>query len=228
MTTALSIIDRAFELIGYKDPDETLSGAESQVGLAVLNSMLDGWNTQRLFIVTTQDVSQSVSGLPITIGVGGTINVTRPVRMEQGAFVRQSNADYPITWLTSGEYQSIILKSTTSNLPCYGYYEPAVPLGKIYLWPSPSAAVELHLQVMTQLVEFADLATDYNLAPGYRKALQFSLAEELAPGRRPLEARIERSAANARRAIRRTNVEVPQMGFLSPGMSPLAAFTTGL
>jgi hypothetical protein len=59
------------------------------------------------------------------------------------------------------------------------------------------------------LTEFADLATNYSLVKGYKKALEYSLAEELAPGIRPLDPLIVRNAANARRAIRRTNVNVP-------------------
>jgi hypothetical protein len=228
MPTALTLINRAAEIIGYKDPTEPLDGNDTSNFLDVLNTMLDGWNTQRMFIVSVADVNQSVSGLPITIGGGGTINVARPVRLEDGAFIRLNGADYGITWLGRVEYEAIIQKSQAGNLACYGYYEPAMPLGKIYLWPYPSAAVELHLQVQVQLTEFADLSTNYNLAPGYKKALEYSLAEELAPGRRPLTAKTERIAANARRAIRRTNVEIPTQGFLPAGPSPYAAFIAGL
>ena len=39
--------------------------------------------------------------------------------------------------------------------------------------------------------------------------MEYSLAEELAPGLRPLDPQIARGAHLARRAIRKTNVEVP-------------------
>lgn len=228
MTTATTIINRAAELVGYKDPDETLSGNDSANFLGVLNAMLDGWNTQRLFLVSVLEVSQSVSGLPITIGPSGTINMVRPTRMETGAFIRSSSSDYPVTWVQRAEYDSIVAKSTAGTLACYGYYEPSLPLGKIYLWPYPSTAVELHLQCAVQLTEFADLVTDYDLAPGYRKALQYSLGEEIAPGRVPLDPKIERIAAAARRAIKRTNVEVPLLDLSPGGPSSYQAFIAGL
>lgn len=112
---ALSIINRAFELIGYKDPDEALSGNEAQAGLDALNSLVDAWNAQPLFA----------------------------------------------------------------------------------LWQPISS--------------FDDLTTEHNLAPGFRKALEYSLAEDLAPGRRALDPATAKAAFLARRAIRRNNVEVPQL-----------------
>lgn len=225
-TTAQALINRSAEIIGYKDPDETLSAADSTNFLAVLNDMLDGWNTQRLFIIAVSEVSQSVSGLPITIGLTGTINVTRPIRMQDGAYTRSNSVDLAFRWIERSEYEAIPNKTTAGTIPSVGYYEPAMPLGKIYLYPYPSTAIELHLPLQTQLTEFADLTTTYTLAPGYRKALAYSLAEELAPGRRALGQDVQRIAANARRAIRRTNASL-QPQELSAGLSPYAAFIAG-
>ena len=227
MTKASAIINRAAEIIGYKDPDEALSTADSANFLAVLNDMLDGWNTQRLFIPAVAEVSQSVSGLPITIGPTGTINVARPIGMQDGGFTRLNGVDYPFRWIERTEYDGIPNKTQAGTIPNVGYYDASLPLGKIYLYPYPVEAIDLHLQLQTQLTEFADLAnTDYNLAPGYRKALAYSLAEELAPGRRTIEANTQRIAANARRAIRRTNARIEPQG--PAVLSPYAAFMAGL
>lgn len=225
---ALQIINRAAELIGYKDPDESLSGADASNFLGVLNSMVDGWNTQRMFIVAVAEVTASVSGLPITIGPDGDIDVTRPTRMEKGSFVRLNGVDYPITWLSRVDYDSIPVKATAGTPAYYGYYEPAVPVGNIYLWPYPSTAASLHLKLQTQLTEFADLATQYDLAQGYRKALEYSLAEELGAGRRALDPRIAQIAASARRAIRRSNVEIPKLSLNGAGPGGYQSFIAGL
>lgn len=206
MTTASQIVSRAAELIGYKDPDEVLSGADGQNFLAVLNSMVDGWNTKRLYIVATQTVTANVSASPVAVGSGQTLNTARPIRVE-GAWVRANGVDSPLTPMTSDEYDSLPLKDTTSTQPSKFYYEPSVPYGAIYLYPAPSGSVALYVRVLTQLSAFADLSTDYTLAPGYQKALEYSLAEELAPGRRPLDGAIVRAAMNARRAIKVTNYE---------------------
>jgi hypothetical protein len=226
--TGLQIINRAAELIGYKDPDESLSSAEQTNFLGVLNDMLDGWNTQRLYIVNVGEVVQTVSGNPISIGPGATIDVARPITIEDGSFVRYNNADYQIHWISQLEYNSIIVKSITGPITWFGYYQQSVPTGQIYFWPGASGSIELHLQLQTQLTAFADTTTVYNIAQGYKKAMEYSLAEELAPGRRTLDPKIEKIAIAARKAIRRVNVDVPLQGFTPSGPSPYAAFIAGL
>lgn len=227
MTTAASIIDRAAELIGYKDPDEALGGNDAQNFLGVLNDMLDGWNTDRLYIVNTVEVVATVSGASATIGPGKTFNVTRPVRIEAGSFSRMNNFDYPLEFKTVEEWAAIPNKAVTGTFPIKARYDEALPTGTVYFWPVMTASVEIHLQVASQLTEFADLSTDYNLAQGYRKALQYSLAEELAPGRRPLDPKIAATAASARRRIKVVNFDSPQVN-VGPNLSPYGRFVAGL
>lgn len=227
MTTANSLIDRAYSLLGYKDPGEALSGADAAYALSALNDMIDSWNTQGYFIVTVSDVVTTVSGLPITIGPSMAIDVPRPTEMKAGAFVRSGGVDFPIEWISREEYDSITVKSISSNIPAYGYYDAGLPTGNIYLWPYSLAGAELHLPLNSSLSEFADLSTDYNLAPGYRKAISYSLAEELSPGVRELPAQVAKQAFLARKAIRRTNVRVPLLD-LGTAYSPLARFLSGL
>lgn len=217
MTNALQLIDRAYSLLGYKDGSEVLSSADADYGLSALNDMIDSWITQRLFIVSVEEVVTSVSGQTVTIGPSLTINVDRPVKMEQGAFHRVSGIDYPLQWIEREQYNAISLKAVSSTIPEYGYYDAA---GKIYLWPYSTTALALHLQLQVQLSEFADLSTDYTLAPGYRKALSYSLAEELAPGIKELPMSIIKQAALARNAIKRTNARVPVMDLNVPFSEP--------
>ena len=228
MTTANTLIERAYSLIGYKDPGEALSGADAQYALEALNDMIDGWNTQGNFIVSVTEHVQTVSGLPITIGPGMTIDVPRPISVENGSFVRIGGVDFPIQWINREEYNSIAYKGIGSNVPAYGYYDGNMPTANIYLWPYSLTGAELHLQLNSVLNEFADLSTDYTLAPGYRKAISYSLAEELAPGVRELPAQVAKQAFLARKAIRRTNVDVPLLASGRGGFSPLARFLSGI
>ena len=228
MTTANQLIERAHQLAGMKDPGQAVSGAEASAALDVLNDMIDGWNTQRLYIVSINELVQTVSGLPITIGPGQTINVARPVNVEDGSFIRYNNVDFPIQWITREEYNDIAYKQVTSTVTVYGYYDQNLPTGSIYFWPYPQTGAELHLQLQHQLSEFADLTTDYTLAPGYRKAIAYTLAEELCGGVRAVPPKVEQVAANARRAIRRTNVDVPTLETNRRGFSPIARFMSGV
>lgn len=213
MTTALTIINRAYSLLGYKAAGEALGAEDTFYALDALNAMVDGWNTQRMFIVTVDDVVGTVSGVSANVGLGQTFDTVRPVTVENGAFTRLNGIDYPIEWIDRETYADISLKTVQSSFPQYAFYNNALPIGTVYFYPAPVAPVEVHLPLQVQLTAFADIATDYTLAPGYQKALEYSLAEELAPGIRPVDPPLMRIAANARRAIRRTNVEVP---LLSP------------
>lgn len=209
MTTALQIIDRAYSLLGYKAAGEVLSSDDANYGLEALNTMLDGWNTQSMFIVSKGEVVATISGTSATVGPGMIFDTPRPVRIEDGSFSRLNGVDYDVTEIDRETYASISLKTVRSSFPQYFYYDGKMPTANLFFYPAPVAGVEFHLAVQTQLTAFADLATDYKLAPGYAKALQYSLAEELAPGIKEVPMSVMRIAANARRAIRRTNVDVP-------------------
>jgi hypothetical protein len=211
MTTALQIIDRAYALLGYKAAGEALSSDDADYALDALNAMLDGWNTQSMCIVSADEIVGTVSGVSATVGPGLTFDTPRPVDVLTGSFTRSAGIDYPVKWIDRETYANISLKTVQSTFPQYAYYDANMPTANVYFYPAPAAPVDFHLAVQVQLTAFADLATDYPLAPGYLKALQYSLAEELAPGVKELSMMVIRTAANARRAIRRSNVVVPQL-----------------
>ena len=228
MTTALQIIDSAYTALGYKSPTDVLSGQDAAYALSKLNDLIDSWNTQTLCIYSTTEVVATASGLPITIGPGMTLNTPRPVRMLPGSFARISGLDYPITWISEQQYQEIPLKSTSSNIPIYGMYDSGSPTGGVYLWPFQTTATEYHILVQTQLTEWPTLATDVTLTQGYRRALIYSLAEELAPGYTEVPPTLARNAMNARRAIRQADAVGPVLKFADNGTSPIARFIAGV
>lgn len=198
MTTAAAIIDRAAEINGYKDPGEPLSGDETTSFLAVLNSMVDAWTADPLYVYAATMLTQTISGNPVTIGDGATLDTPRPVRIPAGGFFRSGSNDYAFEVITREQYDAFMVKSISTPWPRYCYYEPGVAMGSLYFFPALAATGELHLPIEQRLIEFADLTTDYVLMPGARAALEYSLAEEL-PGK--VTQKIERLAMKYRRAI---------------------------
>jgi len=218
MTTALQIVDRAYSLLGYKAAGEALSGDDAQYALDALNSMIDGWNTQSQFIVSVNEVVANVSSQSATVGTGLNFDTVRPTAIKNGAFARLDGVDYALTEIDREQYERITLKTVYSTFPQYFYYDGNTDTARVWFYPVPSGAVEIHLPCAVYLTQFADLATEYALVPGYKLALEYSLAEELAPGIKELSMAVARKAANARRAIRRTNVDVPQMNVNLPNV----------
>lgn len=215
MTTALSLINRAAEIIGYKDADEQLGGTDTANFLGVLNSMVDAWKANALFVYAGTMITQTVSGDPITIGPGATINTVRPVRIPPGGFFRSGSTDYGFEMIDFQQYQAWLQKTVSTPWPRFCYYEPTLPTGSLYFYPVLAASGELHLPLERRVDRFANVSTDYDLAPGFEDALQLSLAERLCLGRRPVSPDLKEAARSARRLIERF-----EPGLLRNGLEP--------
>lgn len=216
--TARATIQGALKLIGVLDPTETMSAPDADDGLALLNNLVDGWNIERLYIYTIMEVVANFAGASATIGPAMQINTPRPNRIES-AFYRKSGIDYPLNIIDVDAYDAIGLKTVAGDYPQVLYYTGDSPTGMVYVWPVPTAN-EYHLQVMAQLTAFTDLDTVYGLPQGYAKALQYTLAEELAPmyGKQAPPS-VSRIAINMRRVLKRANVVVPTLAVHLPGNS---------
>jgi hypothetical protein len=214
LATALDICKRALYLIGATALGETPTSDEVNDALIVLNTMLDSWSTERLSIyVITQDVLTLTPGqASYTIGpstLTPDLTVTaRPLSVQDDSFIRLNGADYPLTILAPAQYRAIVDKSQpTSPLPLFMFYDTTYPLGTLYFWPVPTAGTVLYLYSQQQLAQFATLTTPLVMPPGYQRALEYSLAEELSPayGFEPPRTLV-RTAASARRNIKRQNL----------------------
>jgi len=172
-------------------------------GLRLLNRIIDQWKVQNLFIPYTTEIVQSVTGSPITIGTGGTINTTRPNQVLDTSFFRIGGIDYPIQWLTQEQFNQITLKDI-DTIPRYGWFSPALPLASLYFYPQPTN-YELHLRLNAILPAFADYDTDYLIEDGYQDAIILSLAVAACRGFREVPANLMRDATNATRVIKTRN-----------------------
>jgi hypothetical protein len=184
MTTANDLIESAALKLGAKATGESLTADEASDCLAVLNSMLDHWATKRLMVYQiVQDSYTWASGNALrTIGTGGNLNGTRPIKIESVLFRDNNNVDYEMRFLRDrNQYDSIPDKTTQSTLPEYVFYDTAYPLGSLYAYPVPSVALTVKINHWQILQNFANLTTDLSLPPGYRWTIEHNLAEALQP-----------------------------------------------
>lgn len=211
MTTALELINRAYTLLGVKDPGQSMPGTMTVDALEVLNTMIDSWRTEEFFVYQINEMiyAMSPNQQTVTIGPGQQIDVPVPLKIERGTFVRSGGIDYQVVGIDRVQYAQIMLKTTGSSFPSAVFYDRAYPFGTLYFWPLPAGAYELHLPLWLQLSEFADVETDIELAPGYRRALEYSLAEELAPGLVDTPPAVIKTGARARANVKRVNRETP-------------------
>lgn len=181
MTTPLDIINGAARLIGVVFKSESLSDDEAADGLVALNDMLDTWSNDNLITYAYTLETFSLTGAAsYTIGSGGDFNTTRPINIVD-AVVRYGSIDYPLTIISQEQYQEeIALKSTTSPVPKYLTYDNAYPLATIKMYYVPSAGSTLYLQTNKPLGNFASLTTTIALPPGWKRALKYNLAVDIA------------------------------------------------
>lgn len=168
------------------------SPSELTDALACLNAMIDEWLTQRLFVYRVQQNIQNVNPNQASYQIGPGApdwNVPfRPVRIEFADLIQILNQSEPPTYLplailNAQDWFSIAVPSITSSTPQKLYYEPTVPLGTVHLWPVPQVSNQIALGLWTQVHQFSLLTDTVSFPPGYLKALQYNLANEL--GTRP-------------------------------------------
>lgn len=217
MTTAVDLLTLALKDIGALGIGQSIGPDDTADGLATLNMMLGEWQSERLSVYHLVDTAiQSTGSQSYTIGTGGNFNIQRPVRIET-CFARlnagsASAIDYPVTLLNSREdYSRIALKGLTS-FPEYAYYDPANPLGNLIFYPIPDSTFQLHILTMEVLPQFAAPGTVITLPPQYLSAIRFNLGPYIAPSYQiePLPSLVRR-AANAKRVIKRMNLQIEAM-----------------
>lgn len=215
MTTAADLIKNAALKLGAVQPGESLNAAEASDCLSVLNSMLDLWAVDNLLVYQIVQANYSWAGgsASRTIGTGGNFNGPRPHRIEDGTFWRSANVDIPAHILSSrSQYDSLPDKTGQSTVPQYLFYDPAYPLGVLYAYPVPSAAITLYLNYWQTLQSFAGLTTSLSLPPGYQWMIEHNLAVHLEPiFGVPAPQRVTMEADRSRRIVARSN-HVPVLG----------------
>jgi hypothetical protein len=182
MTTALDLITGAARLIGVVFKSETLADDEANDGLTALNDMLDTWSNDNLStFVYGQDTFSLTGATSYTIGTGGAFNTTRPINIVT-AVVRISSIDYPLEIISQEQYQTeVALKSITSSIPQYLVYDNGYPLGTIKMYPVPVAGSSLILLTNKPLSNLSTLTDTISLPPGWKRAIKYNLAIEMAP-----------------------------------------------
>lgn len=186
---------------------ETVSAEAASNALTALNDMLDSWNTERLAVyqVRKESLTLTPGSASYTIGSGGNLNTTRPVKIE-AAWITRQGIDYPLTEINSFQYDSIPLKTSQASFSELFWYDTGYPLGTIYIFPVPTEANTLNIRTWVPLNAGLALSDTISLPPGYRRALAFSLAEEIAPEYGvQLLPDVKAKAAKARDDIRQRN-----------------------
>ena len=147
--------------------------------------MLEGWSIERLMCpnLLQESFALTASDGSYTIGSGGDFNTTRPTKIVDPCFIRDSsNLDSPVQIIDAAAYGRIVQKNIDGSYPGYLFYDAAYSssLGTIYLYPEPQAGLTLFINSWQQLASLSTLTASLSLPPGYQRAIEFNFAVEFA------------------------------------------------
>jgi len=189
--TAQKMVTRSYQMLGYLGAVENPNPADLQLGIDILNSMLDSWSNESLscYAILEQSVQLQVGKSSYTIGpsVSADINGTRPIRVNAdpfSAYIQDFSANnYQVDVVPREQWNQIANRGsdTVSDIPDTLWYDPQFPLGVINIWPSPTIGYTLFFDSYLQLADMGNPTQVFNLPPGYQLAILTNLAVLLGP-----------------------------------------------
>lgn len=182
-TTVIAVITKAMLHIGAIASGEVPNANEASDGLDAFNDVLETWSLQNLAVYSSDvDTFATVGGqASYTIGATGNWVTARPVKEIAGAYCTLNGVDFPIAIWTLAEYNEIPVKASQSNIIERLAYINDFPNGIVKLYPTPSSAGSIKLDIARVLTAATATSNAITLPPGYMRALAYAVAVELAP-----------------------------------------------
>lgn len=212
---ARDLIESSMRLLGVLANGEAATGDEIQDGLNSLNDVIEQLSLEGLVCYgSTLDIYPAVIGQQVyTVGPSGDFNQARPVRIND-VFVRLNGVDYPLQQVDFSTYNSLPVK-TNQGIPEWYAYVNDDPLGRIYVYPVVSQAMNFHMDTQTILESVPDPTTLIGVPLGYAKMLRYLLALDMYPEypvRTDINA-IREIAMESKGNVKRANLQPPLTSF---------------
>jgi hypothetical protein len=234
--TASTIIQDAMRRINVLGAGQTISTADQTFGLVELNDMIDQWRVRKSYVVyyTHNSYAFTTSKQYYSIGRDSAdFDADRPVKILRANLIRVADdpdSRIPLHVMELDEYASIPLPMTEGAEPDRLYYQETYPNGTLWPWPYPTdtaaaLANELELFTWSYLESFATSDTSVDLAPGYKDAITWSLAERFCiPYGVDTSIALVRQARRARAAVVNVNIHADNRGSSDYGVPNSEAY----
>ena len=170
MSTTRKIISDAFIFGGIsQDPDN------QQVAMALdgLNSIINQYNAEKLFHWLVQEVAYTPTSDSITVGVGGNIDIPRPISIDK---IYVSIGGESFTEVQQVAFQDLrIYSNGSSGYPSVFSYS-GYPIATIKFDVSPTTEVRLFIRPAFELLTIDD---DLEMPPEYETLIRWALTAHL-------------------------------------------------
>ena len=151
-----------------------------------LRQMIKAWNTQglKLFLQVDTPVPLVATQATYSFSPGGSVSMTKPLRVLQGYYLDVNGVKRPLTILSRDEYMRL---SQVTQLGAVNSYfvdkQNAQIVVSLWLVPDTTAAAgTVHLLLEVAWSEFASLTQDIGFPPEWELALHWGLSAEICTG----------------------------------------------
>jgi hypothetical protein len=228
MGTWKELIIESLVEIGSYAPDDTPQDVHIQLGLNIINEIIDQWAARKVYAynVSFTAYALTVAHQPHLLGPGlasPDFAGVRPVRVENAALILNSstpNIDLPLNIRDDDWWANKRVKSLASNVPTDLYPSYSWPNLELYLWPVPNYAYGLRLEAWVSVTQVAqaDILTQFAAPYGYKRALMLTLAEALCrPMGKATPITLPADALKARNIIQMNNNKSPRIQSVDHG-----------
>lgn len=213
---------RTLNIVGAVDAP---AAEDAALVLSLFNRLLNNWNADRRAVYADVFTNYTITPnlQPHTIGAsGGTFTVgSRPESIEAINLILTASTpdvNIPLRQRDASWYANLSTPALTSTQPTDFFYNPAYPLGAIYLIPIPTVANGLQIQVRTLLGAML-LSTTFTLPPGYEDAIVLTVSEMATlPYKQQMPPELKRMAREARARIFANNDQPVRIRTQNSGM----------
>lgn len=200
-TTWLDLVTQALKDCGYLGVGMNPLAEDVNEAFARLQWMLSQWERQRWLVyhnvtytlastgqITPYSIGPTGGGFAPQISVGAYGQSARPNRLESGVFRQLYGSpsppiDWPLAPCESMEdYNEKIRIKNLTNFALWYFYDPAWPLGQLYLWPWPQSGIYAIVMVAREQLPLGfALNAVLNVPFEYYQAMCSNLAVLLRP-----------------------------------------------
>jgi hypothetical protein len=190
INTPRAIIETAMRNAGRLAEGQTPTSEQYAMYLIDLNRLINLWQTQglKLWLQTDQSITlvagKGGAGNPYTMFTGGDVNITKPLRVQQGYVLDPNGIRRPIYPLSWDEWMRLAQTNQQGAIAQYFVDKQATSLN-VYFWLVPDTLAAMgtaHLLLQQQIVNPVNLTETMNFPPEWGIGLVWGLADEICTG----------------------------------------------
>lgn len=186
MPTVRDFIFQAYRLISAQNPTTPLHGDDQNLGITVLNQLLNSYASTGLLITVAKTVTVPVTIGQETVTVGSATYTPTPDITEgrlanlENAWLELEGVTYPLINEPRSQFFASYKYDPQTSLPVYIIVLPETEITTLRLYPAPSQNYDFYLRGKFQLTDLTSNDDMSSLPAYYYRYLLFAVARDIA------------------------------------------------